>query len=89
SGSYKFPAFTPLSEERVQIVHDEIRQISHRAKESLEEVEIDADHIALGEIIGSGSFAEVRKGRVLGGGVQERFGGATDRESKTIDTLRR
>ena len=52
-------------------------------------VEIYADHIALGEIIGSGSFAEVRKGRVLGAGVQERFEGATDRESKTIANLRR
>eukprot|EP00904_Undaria_pinnatifida_P009210 jgi/Undpi1/5419/HiC_scaffold_2.g00700.m1 len=87
-GTYKFPAFTPLSEERVKIVHDEIRQISHRAKEALEEVEIDADDIALGEIIGSGSFAEVRKGRLFRG-VAERLGGVTDRESKTIATLKK
>ena len=38
SESYKFPAFTPLSEERVKIVHDEIRQISPRARKALEEV---------------------------------------------------
>ena len=44
-GTYKFPAFTPLSEERVKIVHDEIRQISHRAKEALEEVGGKSSHI--------------------------------------------
>ena len=36
--SYKFPAFTPLSEERAKIVQHEIRQISPRTKEALEEV---------------------------------------------------
>lgn len=40
---------------------------------TLRQVEVDADDIAIGEIIGSGSFAEVRRGR-LKGGVEDSYG---------------
>ncbi|CAM9836100.1 unnamed protein product, partial [Scytosiphon promiscuus] len=56
-----------------EMVREELEKISRRARQALGEVEVDADLVHLGDILGSGSFAEVRRGRLVvnGGGASE------------------
>ncbi|CBN74841.1 Tyrosine kinase specific for activated (GTP-bound) p21cdc42Hs [Ectocarpus siliculosus] len=50
---------------QLQMVQEELEKISFRAREALEEVEVDASLVGVGEIIGSGTFAQVRQGRLF------------------------
>ncbi|CAM9500233.1 unnamed protein product [Ectocarpus sp. 4 AP-2014] len=50
---------------QLQIVQEELENISFRAREALEEVEVDASLVGVGEVIGSGTFAQVRQGRLF------------------------
>ncbi|CAB1101135.1 unnamed protein product [Ectocarpus sp. CCAP 1310/34] len=50
---------------QLQMVQEELENISVRAREALEEVEVDASLVSMGEIIGSGTFAQVRQGRLF------------------------
>ncbi|CAM9285282.1 unnamed protein product [Ectocarpus sp. 13 AM-2016] len=50
---------------QLQMVQEELENISFRAREALEEVEVDASLVGVGEIIGSGTFAQVRQGRLF------------------------
>ncbi|CAM9627599.1 unnamed protein product [Ectocarpus fasciculatus] len=50
---------------QLQMVQEELEKISYHARQALEEVEVDAGLVGVGEIIGSGTFAQVRQGRLF------------------------
>ncbi|CAM9788643.1 unnamed protein product, partial [Discosporangium mesarthrocarpum] len=59
--------FTPISEQQRNNIDSEIGKLSPEAKEALKQVEIQSEDVTVGDIIGTGSFSEVRRGIWKGG----------------------